>query len=205
MKGIIVLAHSAVSKEAIRARLDKGDLLIGVDAGCDQLYDIDLIPDLAIGDFDSVAPHVLDAFRALNTEILAHPADKDMTDGELAIRTALERGCSLVEICGTEFSGETDHFLGNILLLYKYPEARIFSDRETIRLAGPGERILRREDGEHVSFLPLEVTDLRLEGFVYDGTYQVNLGDTTTLRNTIRRETAGISIKTGKILVIQRK
>ena len=205
MKAVIVLSHSTIEKQQLLDRLGDGTLLIGVDAGCNLLYGYDLAPDLAVGDFDSIAAHILDAYRAGGTELIRHPVEKDMTDGELAILEALARGCAEVEICGTGFSGETDHFLANILLLNKYPMCSITTRNETIRLASGGTVTIDRAIGAYISFLPLMETRISLQGFLYDGDFQVDLGDTTTLRNKVVEEKAGITVKKGKILIIQRK
>lgn len=205
MKAVIVLAHSKIGKRQLLDRLGKETLLVGVDAGCNLLYDFDLVPDLAVGDFDSIGPHILDSCKEAGADIVSHPVEKDMTDGELAILEALGRGCTEIEICGTEFSGETDHFLANILLLNKYPMCSIATRNEEIRLASAGTILIERDRGEYISFLPLDKTEVSLRGFQYDGYFLVDLGDTTTLRNKVVAEKARIILKMGKILIIQRK
>ena len=78
-----------------------------------------IIPDVHIGDMDSVQGNKIEAKRIIDEWI--GQTDKDMTDGQLAVKYALETySCSHVILYGGLSKPEgydTDHFLGNLKLM----------------------------------------------------------------------------------------
>jgi len=88
----------------------EGDTVIAADGGYLTCCKENIVPDLLVGDFDSMDepadfPH-----------ILRHPVEKDDTDTFLAARKALELGCDEVHIYGGT-GGRLDHTLANLQLL----------------------------------------------------------------------------------------
>jgi len=61
------------------------DLVIAADSGVDSAFAIGLVPDVAIGDLDSISPEGLDRLRSSDVPVLRSPIDKDATDTELAL------------------------------------------------------------------------------------------------------------------------
>ena len=100
-----------------------GSCLIAADSG--YLYHEDEISfDYAIGDFDSCP-------QATANKIIKHPASKDYSDTELAIRLALELGFNEIIMIGGS-GGRLDHWQANLKLIFKYPIARWFTKNEEI-------------------------------------------------------------------------
>ena len=63
--------------------------VIAVDAGLKQTEDLGVMPDLIVGDFDTVDQEVLARFRAMEHMMWdVHQPEKDETDTELAPRKA---------------------------------------------------------------------------------------------------------------------
>jgi len=58
------------------------DLLIAADGGCNLAIDSGRIPDILIGDLDSVMQDSLVKCQQSNTEIIKYPTKKDETDLE---------------------------------------------------------------------------------------------------------------------------
>lgn len=84
-----------------------GDLIIAADAGYAQLQKINVVPHLAVGDFDSLgAPPDM-------PEVEVCPVEKDDTDTAIAVRRALERGYAEILIFGG-VGGRLDHTLANL-------------------------------------------------------------------------------------------
>lgn len=92
------------------------DLVIAADSGVDRAVAIRLPIDIAVGDFDSVDPAKLDDARASGVELVSHPAAKDATDLELALRLAAARGATSIVMVGG-LGGRLDHLLGNLGVL----------------------------------------------------------------------------------------
>lgn len=103
---------AAGSFYGLRERPSPGDLVIAADAGYRLCRSLGIVPDLALGDFDSMPEPVGVPVRRV-------PVEKDDTDTMLALKTGLEEGCS--EFCLYGFAGgkRLDHTLANLQsLLY---------------------------------------------------------------------------------------
>ena len=59
--------------------------IVAADGGLDHARAAGLIPDVLVGDLDSVSPAGLD-WATANISVQRHPADKSATDTELALR-----------------------------------------------------------------------------------------------------------------------
>ena len=72
-----------------------------------------------MGDFDSVDPLILHSFRNIEggkkPVILQFQPEKDETDTELAIRTAIQKGSNVIHLLGATGS-RMDHMIGNLHL-----------------------------------------------------------------------------------------
>lgn len=90
--------------------------IIAADGGANSLFRLGRKPDLLVGDFDSIHPEVLEWCRGLKVPEQKHPADKDATDGELAIEAALKLGASEIMMVGA-LGGRADHSYANMGLL----------------------------------------------------------------------------------------
>lgn len=76
-----------------------------------------IVPDVIIGDFDSVNADTLDFFKKKNDiEWTKLNPVKDDTDTEAAIRLAIEKGAQSITLLGATGS-RIDHVLANIELL----------------------------------------------------------------------------------------
>ena len=128
-------------------------MVIAADGGARYLAAMKIVPDLILGDMDSVESDILKYFDAV--EKITFPTDKDQTDTELAVNLAMERGCRFIDLVGA-LGGRLDHELGNISLLMKYP-GRLFIHEGKTRLFAieRGRKIgLQLAVGSHLSLIP---------------------------------------------------
>lgn len=93
--------------------------VIAVDGGFLPLEAIACVPDVVLGDFDSLGqvPEGLPK----TTEVLTYPKHKDESDMELALMLARERGFDEVAVYGA-LGGRLDHTLANLQLLASFSE-----------------------------------------------------------------------------------
>ena len=82
----ILLAGEVWPGERLRRQL-RGTRVVAADGGLAHAEALGVAPELVIGDFDSVSPHLLARHEHLPRQ--THPVAKDMTDGQLAIRHVL--------------------------------------------------------------------------------------------------------------------
>jgi len=112
-------------RQEIESAVKKSSLLICADGGIrifDELHrhlDISLIPDVLIGDMDSVDERTTNAKQVVQEWV--GKTDKDYTDGQLAVDYAMKQSdCRHIILYGglsrpEEY--ETDQFLGNLKLM----------------------------------------------------------------------------------------
>ncbi|MBM4403916.1 MAG: thiamine diphosphokinase [Candidatus Cloacimonetes bacterium] len=106
-------AATVTGYESIKA----DDILIAVDGGLAKMLEMGLIPQVLIGDLDSLDPGAL-AMVPDQTEVIRYPVAKDETDSELALLWCLERNIHNIVICN-DLQGRFDHCLAlaqNLLL-----------------------------------------------------------------------------------------
>ena len=53
MRAIVVTGGEAPSKELLLKYIKEDDYIIGVDKGCNALYEYNITPNVILGDFDS--------------------------------------------------------------------------------------------------------------------------------------------------------
>ena len=87
-----------------------GDYVIAADGGYAQLISRGIVPDLVIGDFDSLGE------PPDHPNIVRSPAEKDDTDMMLAVRQGLSRGLGMFIIDGG-LDGRLDHSIANFQIL----------------------------------------------------------------------------------------
>jgi len=105
-------------------RLDRqveGSRVIAADAGIGHARLLGLVPELWVGDFDSVPADLPADLAAVPRQTF--PAEKDKTDGELAIAAALERGATRLVLAGAFGGKRADHAFLHLALALRLAEA----------------------------------------------------------------------------------
>lgn len=111
IKGICyIIAACKDFAEKIEFSPGKNDFVIAADGGYDILTETQIIPDILLGDFDSIE-NVPD-----HKEIIKHPSEKDDTDTFLAYKLGFEKGYRNFIIFGG-IGGRIDHTIANIRTL----------------------------------------------------------------------------------------
>ncbi|MFB9995303.1 thiamine diphosphokinase [Deinococcus oregonensis] len=97
-----ILVGGRLTLTPMLAALPRPALVVAADGGARHAAALGLVVDVWVGDFDSSAGLDVDAPREI------HPAAKDETDAELAVRVALKRGATTLVFIGA-FGGRFDH------------------------------------------------------------------------------------------------
>ena len=149
----------------------RADVVVAADGGARFLRRAGVVPDLLVGDFDSLPAEELRALAQAGAEVVRHPVHKDATDGELALEEALRRGAGEVLLAGA--LGALDHTWGHLVLLRRAAErgvpARLVSPGLVARvLVAPAVARIGAPPGTRVSLLPLAGDALvTLQGLEY--------------------------------------
>ena len=187
-------------------------LVVAADGGALKAISLGLQPDLVVGDGDSLAPERIAELRRDGVEVIVHPADKDESDTELAVREALARGASSVVIVGAFGGARLEHSVANLLLL-TLPElagldAALVDGPSTARaigVDGPGHVLVTGQAGDYVSLLPLSegVDGVTTEGlrFALRDAALVQ-GSTRGLSNELLVARGAVHTRSGRLAVI---
>lgn len=181
----------------------EGAFVIAADRGYKNCRKLGIMPDLAIGDFDSLN------YVPNECEQITFPKEKDDTDLMLAVREALKRGYTDITITGA-MGGRFDHLFANVqTLAFIRSEGawgRILTCFEQIMLVTPGSYRIARRDKYSLSLFAYsgEVKGLTIEGVKYpleDGSLSQSfpLG----VSNEIVEDKALISFDEGLLLIVQ--
>jgi len=157
-KRAVIFANGVIEAvEAVQQVLLPGDTLIAADGGLRLLQALGLVPDVLIGDLDSLPEGILPGLRHLSIQVLRHPPEKNETDLELALQWAVNHGFRTVRIVGA-LGGRVDHTLANLFLLTAPHlgecDVRIDDGTQEIFVISGTQRILGRS-GDRISLLPL--------------------------------------------------
>lgn len=190
----------------------KFDKIIAVDGGLASLHKLNLNPDAIVGDFDSVDEGVLAKYKSSPDEIAweIHKPEKDETDTELALNTAIRIGCTNLVLLGAT-GGRLDHFIGNLHLLYacltKGIKAAIVDEKNWITVIEKGRSFTANELwGKYISFLPLseEVTGITLTGFKYPlHKKNITIGTSLCISNELTGNTGAIGFDSGTLICVE--
>ena len=115
MRAVIVADGDAVPGD--RAIAADADLLIAADGGALLCSRWGLRPQLVVGDLDSLGADRADELARDGARVVAHPADKDESDTEIAVRAALDAGADDIVVLAALGGDRLDHELANVLLV----------------------------------------------------------------------------------------
>ncbi len=189
------------------------DYVISVDGGLEKTRALGLVPDAIVGDFDTVDHKVLEEYRKLPGILWdVHRPEKDETDTELAVNTALKLGCTQITILGAT-GGRMDHELSNLhllkLCLDQKAEAWLCDPQNRVYLLDKGKTFRKKDAyGKYISFIPLteQVRGITLTGFKYPLTRKdLSIGAEAGLcvSNEILGEEASIVFDSGILICIE--
>lgn len=186
---------------------EEDQVVICADGAAKYLKSLDFVPDLLLGDLDSIDHQDKEWMEEKKVPLKKFPSRKDQTDTEIAIEYSLSKKPEGIEVLGA-FGSRMDHTLGNVLLLEKFYDREISivlaDEQNEIWLLDKHTRITGRKN-ENLSIVAIteKVTDLDLTGFEYPLEKHVLFrGDTLGISNIIREEEAEITYKDGKLLGI---
>ena len=212
MNNFIIFVHGAYKTEHLSfyRKLCRSRIKIAVDGGLKFFLKAKTVPDLLMGDLDSL--HRIPKDLPRRTRVITFPFRKDKTDLQLAFEYCLNEKAKSIDIVVPTL-GEPDHFLGNVMLVNlvdrlkharTHPKIRFVNIQyEIVYVPDRSETFVNcREDV--VSVIPLSRwIVLTCRGTEYDvQNASIRLGDTRGLRNRIVSRKATFSIK-GKAFVIR--
>lgn len=212
IKHVIVVAGGSPSNWPDLSTIEREtSAWIGIDRGAYYLLQEGIIPELAVGDFDSLNAEEMAHVKEIVPEVQVAQPEKDDTDTQLGIVAAFKRypEAEVKLIGGT--GGRLDHFLANLWLPFEprfqtvLPQITLCDRQNSITYFKPGRYELRKEsDKKYVAFVCMTpVSDLTLRNFKYaltkhQATYPISFAS-----NEFITASASFSFTAGLVAVIQ--
>ncbi len=195
---------------AARQLIKPDDYLIAADGGARHAIALGVIPNLIIGDLDSLSEAEVRVYTDMGIHILKFPANKDESDLELALDHATRADYSPIVIVAG-LGNRTDQTIANISLLAA-PELQgkdvRLDDGQTEVFVVTSQVTIHGAAGDIVSLQPLGAP---AEGVSTDGlTYPLNKETllayrTRGISNQMLADTAKIRLKRGVLCVIHQR
>lgn len=201
-----VFAGGEIVPSLITERPSGDDLVVAADSGYRNAAALGILPSLLVGDLDSLGSIELPR----EVEVLRVPAEKNETDTQLAVRTALSRGATELLLIGG-LSGRLDHTLSTIGILEE------LADRSVRAVLTDGQSRVRflRNDGlllvrdARYRYLSLISLTERSRGVTVEGCkYPLDRAvlcrrDQYAVSNEIVGNAALVEVRRGALLVIE--
>lgn len=207
MRCAVFVGGTIGNYDAVAARVRSCDYFIAADSGARHAAALGLVPNLLIGDMDSLDSELLRALDDSGTSCRVYRPEKDETDGELAVSAAIEAGADEVLIFGIQ-GDRLDHFLGVLSLLKRLLDAGVpavmVSENQDIWLV-QGEAHLDLPIGSLISFIPFgdDAEGVTLKGFKYPLTeYAYTHGKPIGLSNVTEKAPATVAVRRGILVAI---
>ena len=208
---IAVLANGSWNSEWGKKELSDVGFLVCADGGGNSALLSERLPDVLIGDLDSITPKNLAHCVEAGTKIQRFPKEKDQTDLELALQYAqrqapIEFSEKSIWLYGAT-GGRIDHFLGNIALLLAYARQgrKIFlKDPEQLMWIVQERESINGHKGQELSLISLaEKAVVTTEGFKYPLDHEILFQDSPRGISNVFLGTEGfIQVDEGMVLVI---
>ena len=208
MKAFIYVGGS-IYAENITEHPKADDICIAADIGAMNAKTLGDTPDIIVGDFDSAW---LDALKKdfPRAQITCVPAEKDFTDTELAIDTALKKGVDEIVIIGG-LDGRLDHTLTNIALLEQLTKDHIYATvtngKNRVRYIESTSTLIPKSHFKYLSLIPRtqKVKGVNILGCKYPlkNATLTSASQGLTVSNEIIENCAFIAVKKGGLLIIE--
>ncbi|MCD1147107.1 thiamine diphosphokinase [Peptoniphilus sp. KCTC 25270] len=207
MNVLIISGGDFPSKKTMEEELDWADYIICADHGFDLCREMKILPNILIGDLDSVSGKNLEGMKE-EFEILKLPSEKDETDTEVALDFGLGKNPKEIHIVGG-FGTRKDHVLGNFFLLEKYKDSPcqivLLDDRNRVIFLKEGKHSIEKRGFHYVSILPVsECFSYSTEGFQYEvEKLKLKRGTPRGISNELKKDIGTIIVHEGMSFCIQ--
>jgi thiamine pyrophosphokinase len=208
VRAAIFLNGAPDPPDLLRRIAGRADLVVAADGGARYALDAGVIPDLVVGDMDSLGETRAREIEERGALLERHPASKDKMDGHLAVLAVRERRATAVDLlcaAGGRFSA-----------LFAVPHILLASERMGLQatmvaswgqafVIETGSRSVIGNPQDSVSVFPFTgpASGVTLEGFSYpleDALLEV--GDTLGFHNELIGGAGRVSVGGGALLVI---
>jgi thiamine pyrophosphokinase len=208
VRAAIFLNGSPDSAGLLRSVAWRADLVVAADGGARYALEAGVVPDLIVGDMDSLGEDLTLEAEMFGASLERYPARKDKMDGQLAVLAARVRGATAADLL-CAFGGRLGALFAvpHILLAAERIGLRstVVADRVRMFVVEAGSRTVEGDPRDSVSIFPLSgiATAVTLEGMEYPlDNASLEPGDTLGFHNELIGRKATVSVGRGAVLVV---
>lgn len=208
MEVVIISGGKAPTAKLLEKYINKDSYVICADSGANSMYKYGYVPNLILGDFDSIDDGVLSYFKNKDCIINIFPAEKDFTDTEAALEETIKLSPSKIVFLGC-IGTRLDHVIANLGMLKRCLELNISAcivDENNIITLHDKNFIMEGRLGETFSLHSFgsEVKNLSIKGAKYRlDNYNLCFGDPRTVSNEFLNNEVNITFKSGIIMLFK--
>ena len=181
------------------------DLVIAADSGWNNAKALGEKPTILLGDFDSLGEKNLPK----GVEIIRVPAEKDLTDTQLAVDLALAKGARDIVIVGG-LSGRLDHTLSNVAILEHLEALRVHcvitDGRNRVRFIRNNSTLISRGAYKYLSLIAADpvIKGVEIDGVKYPlKNAKLRRSHQYAVSNELTGNCAFIAVKKGGLFIVE--
>ena len=181
---------------------ESGDFIIAADKGYDNALSLGSVPDLVVGDFDSMG-RIPDG-----DNVITLPVRKDMTDLGYAVEKGFARGCREFILYGA-VGGALDHTLANVAIAHdiacRGAKAQMIGEEYSFTVLHDSSITFEARQSGRISVFALGGTaeGVTIRGLSYEvDDLTVKCTDHIGVSNAFVGKAAEISVQKGDLLVV---
>ncbi len=204
-KGIIFAGGEFSAPADLNNIIIESCIIVCADGGYDSAAGLGVVPDVIIGDMDSVKTDLPTSVKQIKLN-----CEKDDTDTQACIDYLIEEGCGEIVLLGA-LGGRADHELANIMLtayshkkgvklILKNKDSEIFAVTDYAEICG--------EKGDNISLIPIlgDAEGVNISGLKYTLENAIlEAGKTVGISNEFIGEKAIVTVKKGLLIAIKTK
>jgi thiamine pyrophosphokinase len=208
VRAAVFLNGAPDSPGLIQTVAGRADLVVAADGGARYALGAGVVPDLVVGDMDSLGEDLVREVERRGASLERHPARKDKMDGHLAVLAARERGATAADLlCAAGGRFGALFAVPHILLAAERIGLRstVVADWGRMLVVEAGSRTVEGRPRDSVSIFPLSgpATGVTLEGLAYPlEDALLEPGDTLGFHNELIGREARVSVREGALLVV---
>jgi len=196
------------SQEFMDKLVSENAVCFCADGGANFAFKYGKIPEVIVGDLDSIEKKVLEYYKSNNILIKKFPKDKDFTDFELILKEISKDNNYIKKIFVVGGLGKRiDMTLNNLFIMGKYKNLVFLQENEKIFYAEKSF-ILKNKKEYKFSIIPIseKVEKLTLKGFKFEtDKIDVKRENSRLVSNVILKNEASVEFENGKLIIVLKK
>lgn len=193
------------SQEFMDKLVSENAVCFCADGGANSAFKYGKMPEVIIGDLDSIEKKVLEYYKSKNILIKKFPKDKDFTDFELILKEISKDNNYMKKIFVVGGLGKRiDMTLNNLFIMGKYKNLVFLQENEKIFYTEKSF-ILKNKKEYEFSIIPIseKVEKLTLKGFKFEtDKIDVKRENSRLVSNVILENEASVEFENGKLIII---